>query len=99
MGAMQRIDSSHSIWLFDTDRMRFRRLPKGADPDAPSLESDWEPYYALDVDPETGSFSVALNEDRTRLLRSWREESVPAVSLEETTELNTAELRLQPAEE
>ena len=33
--AMQRIDSSHSIWLFDTERMRFRRVPQGADPDAP----------------------------------------------------------------
>jgi hypothetical protein len=97
MGAMQRIDSSHSIWLFDTERMRFRRLPKGADPVAPSLESDWEPYFALDIDPETGSFSVALNEDRTRLLRSWREER--AVDLDATTELNTAELRLDPAAE
>ena len=94
---MQRIDSSHSIWLFDTERMRFRRLPKGADPAAPSLESDWEPYFALDIDPETGSFSVALNEDRTRLLRSWREER--AVDLNVTTELNTAELRLDPAAE
>jgi hypothetical protein len=97
MGAMQRIDSSHSIWLFDTERMRFRRLPKGADPAAPSLESDWEPYFALDIDPETGSFSVALNEDRTRLLRSWREER--SVDLDTTTELNTAELRLDPAAE
>ncbi|HEY7136845.1 MAG TPA: hypothetical protein VIB48_17455 [Acidimicrobiia bacterium] len=97
MGAMQRIDSSHSIWLFDTERMRFRRLPKGADPGAPSLESDWEPYFALDIDPETGSFSVALNEDRTRLLRSWREER--SVDLHATTELNTAELRLDPAAE
>ena len=36
---MQRIDSSHSIWLFDTERMRFRRLPKGADLAAPSFEA------------------------------------------------------------
>ena len=25
---MERIDSCHSIWLFDTERMRFRRVPK-----------------------------------------------------------------------
>jgi hypothetical protein len=98
MGAMQRIDSSHSIWLFDTERMRFRRLPKGADPNAPTLEADWQPYFALDVDPETGSFSVALNEDRTRLLRSWREAGPPP-GFNDTTELNTAELRLDPAAE
>jgi hypothetical protein len=99
MGAMQRIDSSHSIWLFDTERMRFRRLPKGADLVAPSFEADWQPYFALDVDPETGSFSVALNEDRTRLLRSWREAVAPSPGFNDTTELNTAELRLDPAAE
>ncbi|MBV8950581.1 MAG: hypothetical protein JOZ99_06885 [Actinobacteria bacterium] len=98
MGAIQRIDSSHSIWLFDSERMRFRRLPKGADPSSPSLEADWQPYFALDLDEVTGSFSVALNEDRTRLLRSWRE-AAPPPNFHDTTELNTAELRLDPAAE
>src|SRR5712692_8284500 len=83
--SMERIESTHSIWLFDLERMRFRRVPKGADPDAPSLDSDWEPYFALDVDDETGAFTVALNEDRTRLLRAWRDD-VPAN--EGTGELN-----------
>ena len=77
---MERIESTHSIWLFDVERMRFRRVPKGSDPNAPSLDSDWEPYFALDVDNETGAFTVALNEDRTRLLRAWRDD-VPAVPL------------------
>ncbi len=98
MGAIQRIDSSHSIWLFDTERMRFRRLPKDADPNSPTLEADWQPYFALDVDEGTGSFSVALNEDRTRLLRSWREAGPPP-GFNDTTELHTAELRLDPAAE
>src|SRR5438876_795262 len=70
---MERIESTHSIWLFDAERMRFRRVPKGSDADSPSLDSDWEPYFALDVDNETGAFTVALNEDRTRLLRAWRD--------------------------
>ena len=94
---MERIESTHSVWLFDAGRMRFRRVPKGTDPNAPSLDSDWEPYFALDVDHETGAFTVALNEDRTRLLRAWRD-SVPAeggarggttgeLSLEPTTEV------------
>ncbi len=85
--SMERIDSTHSIWLFDTERMRFRRVPKGTDPDAPSLESDWQPYFALDVDPGSGAFTVALNEDRTRLLRAWRDDSSP-----------TNEFRLETAE-
>jgi hypothetical protein len=89
---MERFESTHSIWLFDVERMRFRRVPKGTDPNAPSLDSDWEPYFALDVDDETGAFTVALNEDRTRLLRAWRDEA-PAkegtgeLSLEPTTEI------------
>jgi hypothetical protein len=89
---MYRIDSAHSIWLFDTDRMRFRRLPKEADPDAPSLEADWQVYFALVEDDKTGAFTVALNEDRTRLLRSFREPSAPATE-------QTVELTLQPVDD
>jgi hypothetical protein len=89
---MERIESTHSIWLFDVERMRFRRVPKGTDTEAPSLDSDWEPYFALEVDDETGAFTVALNEDRTRLLRAWRVD-VPSA---ETT---TTELSLEPTTE
>ena len=32
---MRRIDSTHSTWLFDTERMRFCRLPRGVDPQSP----------------------------------------------------------------
>ncbi len=88
---MERIESTHSVWLFDTDRMRFRRVPKGTDADAPSLDSDWEAYFALDVDDETGAFTVALNDDRTRLLRAWRDD-VPAPE-------GTGELNLEPTTE
>jgi hypothetical protein len=69
---MERIDSCHSIWLFDTERMRFRRLPSGGDVDAPALERDWQPYYGLEIDADAGSFSVVLNEQRTRIIRSYR---------------------------
>jgi len=34
---MERIDSCHSIWLFDTERMRFRRVPKEMRIDTPAL--------------------------------------------------------------
>jgi hypothetical protein len=87
---MERIESTHSVWMFDTERMRFRRVPRGADPSSPSLESDWEPYFGLEVDRESGAFTVALNEDRTRLLRAWRD--VGATD-------GTAELALEPSAE
>lgn len=96
---MERIDSTHSTWLFDTQRMRFRRLPKGADAAAPSLESDWQAYFALDVDPESGAFTVALNEDRTRLLRAWRDDATPRTGHTAEGSDETAELRLEPSGE
>jgi hypothetical protein len=71
---MLRIDSTQNTWLFDVERMRFRRLPRDADPGAPSRDRDWEPYFALEMDSETGVFTVALNADRTRLLRASRDD-------------------------
>ena len=93
--ALDRIESSHSIWLFDTERKRFRRLPRGADADAPALDADWEQYFALELDEATGAFTVTLNEDGTRLLRAFRDE--PAAGVEGPTrrdDITTTELRI-----
>jgi hypothetical protein len=91
---VDRIDTSHSVWLFDTDRMRFRRAPKGTDLDAPSIDRDWETYFGLEIDEESGAFTVVLNEDGTRLLRSWREASPePRTPPDATTELSVEVLR------
>lgn len=70
-----RLESANSIWLFEIDRMRFRRVPRGTDPDSPSSPHDWEPYFGLEVEPDTGAFTVALNEDGTRRLRAVRVET------------------------
>lgn len=86
---MQRIESTHSTWWFDTEVMRFCRLPKGVAPAQPALEREWQPYFGLDLDA-SGAFTVALNPDHTRLLRAYRED-VPEVAAEEaepTTELH-----------
>jgi hypothetical protein len=65
------LESCHSTWLFDTERMRFRRVLKGLE-DSRRATTDWRPYYGLDLDPVSESFVVLLNEDGTRLLASRR---------------------------
>lgn len=67
-----RLESSNSIWLFEVERMRFRRVPRGTDPSTLSVAAEWQPYFGLEVEPETGAFTVALNEDGTRRLRAVR---------------------------
>lgn len=65
------LESCHSLWMFEPDRMRFRRVPRGTRLDMPSPESEWTPYFRLEVEPSTGAFAVGLNEEGTRVLRSW----------------------------
>ncbi len=62
--------SCHSLWIFDVEHRRFRRLPGAVTADIAG-GGTWERFVALQIDPETGSFRVVLNEDRTRVLRSW----------------------------
>lgn len=69
--AIRVLESCHSIWIFEPGRMRFRRVPRGTRLDMPSPESEWTPYYRLEVEPSSGAFAVGLNEDDTRVLRSW----------------------------
>jgi hypothetical protein len=66
------IESCNSTWLFDVERMRFRRLLKGADVGHHRAATDWRTYFGLEVDPGSESFVVVLNAEGTRLLRSWR---------------------------
>jgi hypothetical protein len=79
------LESANSIWIFDTARMRFRRVPRGTDPGSPALANDWQSYFGLEVEPGTGAFTVALNADGTRRLRAVRVET-PAPD-DRTTEL------------
>ena len=84
---MRRIDSTNSTWFFDEERSRFCRLPRGDDARAaPPPGVEWQAFYALVLEAG-GAFTVALNEERTRLLRAWREEPDA-----------TRELRVPPAE-
>ncbi len=54
------LESCHSTWIFDTDRMRFRRVLKGLALDAHAATTAWRAYYGLEIDPISESFVVLL---------------------------------------
>ncbi len=62
--------SCHSIWIFDTECMRFRRIPHGVGP--AEAVAEWRPYHELVMRSDSASFVVVLNAEGTRMLRSWR---------------------------
>jgi hypothetical protein len=66
------VDSCHSRWVFDTERRRFRRILKGLGFDAHKAMTEWRPYRELQLDPNSESFVVVLDDAGTRMLRSWR---------------------------
>ena len=45
-------ESCHSTWLFDTERMRFRRILKGLESGPRHVATDWRAYFGLEVDPD-----------------------------------------------
>ena len=88
------LESCHSTWIFDPERMRFRRILKGLDLDARNASTGWRPYFGLELDPLSESFVVLLNPEGTRLLRSWRHvERCPQCGGDSTVELSVEELR------
>ena len=71
-GGKVRIETANSVWVFEPDRRRFWRVPRGLDINSPSTARAWQPYFNLVLDAETGAFTVWLDPDGTRLLRSYR---------------------------
>ncbi len=65
-------ESCHSTWLFDTYNLRFRRTLKGVNIGEHPATTQWRPYYGITVDPLSEAFTVLLDPEGTRLLRSWR---------------------------
>ena len=91
------LESCHSTWIFDTDRMRFRRVLKGLTLDAHAATTAWRAYFGLEIDPISESFVVLLNPEGTRLLRSWRHvEHCPQCGGNQTAELSLDELGAPP---
>src|SRR5580658_5238497 len=62
------IDSCHSRWIFDTDRLRFRRVPKGPGLEMLTAMTEWRPYHELLMDGDSESFVVVLNDAGTCML-------------------------------
>jgi hypothetical protein len=92
MMSMRRIETVNSIWHFDEERAQFRRVPRDAEA-VFALPDEWEPYYGLEVDDDTGAFTVLLDPDGTRRFRSWLAEA-------DTEQPDaTAELPLLPAKD
>src|ERR1700761_5840967 len=66
------IESCHSTWIFDTDRMRFRRMLKGTEVGGEPVVTGWRSYDRLEDHPGSETFTVYLNAAGTRMIRSWR---------------------------
>jgi hypothetical protein len=81
-----RIETANSIWFFDEERAHFRRVPRDAE-EVIAHSDDWQPYYGLEVDAETGAFTVLLDPDGTRRYRSWRVEAQAAPDDDATEEM------------
>jgi hypothetical protein len=66
------IESCHSTWIFDADRMRFRRILKGTEVAGQPVVTGWRSYARLEDPPDSETFTVYLNEAGSRMIRSWR---------------------------
>jgi hypothetical protein len=66
------LESCHSSWVFDTDGMRFCRILKGIEVEDHPVTTHWRPYYGLVLNEDSEEFTVLLNAEGTRLIRSWR---------------------------
>ena len=87
MDAMRRIETANSIWYFDEERAHFRRVPRDAE-EVFARSDDWQPYFGLEVDADSGSFTVLLDRDGTRRYRSWLAEAEPATVDDATAEIS-----------
>jgi len=64
------LESCHSTWIFDSRKLRFCRILKGFEVGDRRVSTEWRPYWDLQINPHQESFTVYLNESRSRLIRS-----------------------------
>jgi hypothetical protein len=84
------LKSCHSTWIFDEPQHRFHRVLRD-NPGDPGVPTPWQDYYALTLDDDSDAFTIWLNQDGTRRLRSWRHrDRCEACDTEATFELDLA---------
>ncbi|HET9441694.1 MAG TPA: hypothetical protein VFO65_00135 [Acidimicrobiales bacterium] len=64
---LQVVESCSYRWLFDRERRRFRREPRGARLGG-FVDTPWQEYHRLDFPDGGDSFVVALDARGTRLM-------------------------------
>lgn len=66
--------SCHSDWVFDLERKKFLRLPRGgAKKERLHFgENTWADFDELSIDADTGEFVVYLNAAKSHMLRSFQ---------------------------
>jgi hypothetical protein len=91
-------ESCNSTWVFDAAHMRFRRILKGIEVDDRAVFTAWRPYFGLEVADDSEAFTVLLNAEGTRLIRSWRHTGDCAqCGGHVTTELSLDDIETAPA--
>jgi hypothetical protein len=65
------LESCHSTWIFDTEKMRFRRVLKGLALDAHAATTAWRAYYgsipkARDFSARGATWSTARSAEGIR---------------------------------
>lgn len=96
VGRMEAIilESCHSTWVVDPDRMRFRRILKEVEVGSRSVATEWRPYYQFHFDPKGETFTVSLTPDGSHRIQSWRHtEDCAQCGGHVTAELSLEELR------
>ncbi len=68
-------ESCNTSWCFDQQSRRFKRIPRPTGRQASATDFavvKWEEYFALNFNDGSDEFTVALNSEESKLLRSWR---------------------------
>jgi hypothetical protein len=88
------LESCHSIWIFDEEQMRFRRILKGIAVDDQPVTTGWRPYRRLLQDEHSEAFTVVLNEEGSRMIRSWQHTGACSqCTAQHTSQVSLADVR------
>jgi hypothetical protein len=88
------LESCHSIWVFDEEATRFRRILKGIAVSDQPVTTGWRSYDRVLMDEDSEAFTVVLNAEGSRMIRSWRHTGdCRQCSSQHTSQISLAEVR------